>query len=162
MNITIQANCWDGARRKSLTPPFKTIAQPAAPGAWKEIRRRFNHPAVKAVVGFAVPIALLAHGLPPIGITSAFASAVPDAIPAVGIPDGAKDMILHAFDPLIQLIQSLAYPIAGVMIAGGCLFVMVGNRDRGMAMLQNAAIGYILVQLSPMLLKLLVGIGSSI
>jgi hypothetical protein len=48
------------------------------------------------------------------------------------------------------------------MIAGGCLFVMVGNRDRGMSMLQNAAIGYILVQLSPMLLKLLVGIGSAV
>jgi hypothetical protein len=48
------------------------------------------------------------------------------------------------------------------MIAGGCLFIMVGNRERGMQMLQNAAIGYILVQLSPLMLDLLVGIGQSV
>jgi hypothetical protein len=156
MNVTIQANCWDGMRRKSLYEETKK-----EPVAAPEKKFRI-HPGVKAVAGFAIPIALLAHGLPPIGLTSAFAATVPVAVPVTGIPDGAKDMILHAFDPLIQLIQSLAYPIAGVMIAGGCLFVMVGNRDRGMSMLQNAAIGYILVQLSPMLLKLLVGIGSSI
>lgn len=66
------------------------------------------------------------------------------------------------FDPLIQMLQALAFPIAGVMIAGGCLFIMVGNRERGMNMLQNTAVGYILVQLLPMLLELLVGIGNSV
>ncbi|MNI98350.1 hypothetical protein D3C73_1571790 [compost metagenome] len=62
----------------------------------------------------------------------------------------------------MDLAISLSYPIAGVMIAGGCLFIMIGNREQGMKMLQNAAIGYILVQLSPMFLEMLVGIGGGV
>ncbi|SEC17942.1 hypothetical protein SAMN05443246_3239 [Paenibacillus sp. GP183] len=81
---------------------------------------------------------------------------------AMAVPGVVKEKILHAFDPLIDLAISLSYPIAGVMIAGGCLFVMTGNREKGMQMLQNAAIGYILVQLSPMLLNLLVGVGGTV
>jgi hypothetical protein len=113
-------------------------------------------PKVKSIIGFAIPLVLLASGLP-----HAFAQPVVDmAVPVLG--SATKGTILHAFDPLIDLIQALAYPIAGVMIAGGCLFIMVGNKEKGMQMLQNAAIGYILVQLSPMILKLLVGVGSSV
>ena len=103
-------------------------------------------------------------GLLPLGILVAsiphHAFAAPEAVPAIG--GAIKDKIIHSFDPLIDLIQALAFPIAGVMIAGGCLFIMVGNRERGMQMLQNAAIGYILVQLSPLMLDLLVGIGQSV
>jgi len=43
-------------------------------------------------------------------------------------PGGAiKGEIMHAFDPLIDLIVSLSYPVAGVMIAGGCLFIMMAT-----------------------------------
>jgi hypothetical protein len=126
----------------------------------KRAGKRLTDPKVKSLIGYTIPIMFLAGGLPPFGLTRAMAA--PAVETTMGIPDGIKETILHSFDPLIDLIQALAYPIAGVMIAGGCLFIMVGNRDRGMSMLQNAAIGYILVQLSPMLLKLLVGIGSSV
>lgn len=111
---------------------------------------------VKTATGLTVPVTtgLLIGG-------TAFAN--PAAIPAgASIGAGTTALILKAFDPLIQLITSLAYPIAGVMIAGGCLFIMIGSRDKGMDMLRNAAIGYILVQLSPLLLKILVGIGTGI
>jgi hypothetical protein len=83
-----------------------------------------------------------------------------EAIPVIG--GALKGKIMHAFDPLIDLIVSLSYPVAGVMIAGGCLFIMVGSRDRGMQLLQNAAIGYLLMQLTPLMLDLLVGIGGSV
>jgi hypothetical protein len=116
------------------------------------------------ILGYAIPLALLFGGLPPFGLMSAFArstSLVPvEAVPVMSSVVQSK--ILHAFDPLIHMIQALSYPIAGVMIAGGCLFIMVGNRERGMQMLQNAALGYILVQLAPMLLELLVGVGSTV
>jgi hypothetical protein len=96
-------------------------------------------------------------------IPDAATSIPPDAyvVPAAAMGDGIKSTILHAFDPLVDLIVTLSYPIAGVMIAGGCLF-MFFNREKGIQILQNAAIGYILVQLSPLLLKLLVGIGNSV
>ncbi|HZG87288.1 hypothetical protein [Paenibacillus sp.] len=124
-------------------------------------RRRLNDPRVKSLLEFGVPLALL---LSPLSAVKAFAAPAAieagDAIPVIG--DAIKGKILHAFDPLIDLIVALSYPIAGLMIAGGCLFIMVGNRERGMSILQNAALGYILVQLSPLMLDLLVGIGKSI
>jgi hypothetical protein len=150
MQIIVGATCWDGTRRKALSGILETQLLPQI-----EKQRVLFHPKLTALASFAVPVTLLT-GMSP----SAFAQNAQAAIPAMSA--ATKTKILHAFDPLIDLVQSLSYPIAGVMIAGGCLFIMVGNRERGMQMLQNAAIGYILVQLSPMLLELLVGIGSSI
>jgi hypothetical protein len=169
MQVTIGAKCYDGFHSKSLLGITKVLEE--IPKVIEETKfidkvkragKRLNDPKVKSLIGYTIPIMFLANGLPPFGLGISHALAAPSAQPAIGIPDGIKETILHSFDPLIDLIQALAYPIAGVMIAGGCLFIMVGNRDRGMSMLQNAAIGYILVQLSPMLLKLLVGIGSSV
>ncbi|CAH1208219.1 hypothetical protein PAECIP111891_03178 [Paenibacillus allorhizoplanae] len=173
MQITVGAKCWDGSRSKSLSNLIKVeglTLHLVERVTFKDRLRRLNDPKLKALLGYAVPIAFLINGLPPFGITRAFAQTVTTAAPFVSetvpamavMSDAFKGKILHAFDPLINLIQSLSYPIAGVMIAGGCLFIMVGNREKGMQMLQNAAIGYILVQLSPMILELLVGIGGHI
>jgi hypothetical protein len=150
MQIRVGATCWDGTRRKALSEIVERQLLPQI-----EKQRVLFNPKLKALASFAVPVTLLT-GMSP----SAFAQNAQAAIPAMSA--ATKTKILHAFDPLIDLVQSLSYPIAGVMIACGCLFIMVGNRERGMQMLQNAAIGYILVQLSPMLLELLVGIGGSI
>lgn len=160
MHVTIGANCWNGQRRESLqgkTEMVPRVVENAPAAKWR------IHPDIKGMLTFVLPISLLG-GLPPVGITHALSAwdGAPEAVTAMAIPDGSKQMILHAFDPLINLIQALAYPIAGVMIAGGCLFIMVQQRERGMQMLQNAALGYLLVQLSPMMLKLLVGIGSNV
>lgn len=105
------------------------------------------------VVGTTLPLIVLPT-LP------AFAqSPYPAAQPAVEAM-AAGNLIIHAFDPLIKLIQQLSYPIAGVMLAAGCLFIMIGSKEKGMDMIKNAAIGYILVQLSPILLKILVQVGT--
>lgn len=171
MQITIGAKCWDGTRNKTLSKEIRVKGLEIKENiTFSDRLRRFNDPKLRALLGYAVPIAFLLNGLPPFGITRAFAQTVTaaapvvtDAVPAMAVmSDAFKGKVLHAFDPLINLIQSLSYPIAGVMIAGGCLFIMVGNREKGMQMLQNAAIGYILVQLSPMILQLLVGIGGSV
>jgi len=119
---------------------------------------------LKSAAGYTVPFAVVTSFLP-FGKVSAHDIEEPAAtavMAAAAVPVAVKERILHAFDPLIDLAISLSYPIAGVMIAGGCLFIMIGNRERGMQMLQNAAIGYILVQLSPMFLNLLVGVGASV
>lgn len=178
MNITMGAKCFDGDRRKTLpnvagakltfskgerVPAFADHNQMAfidKAAAW------CTSPKILAVCTYAVPLALLLSGLPPIGLSHAMAHTAvafgpADAIPAMAAA-GTQESIMHAFDPLIHLIKNLAYPIAGVMIAGGCLFIMVGNREAGMKMLTNAALGYVLVQLSPLLLKLLVGVGTGI
>lgn len=73
-----------------------------------------------------------------------------------------KEKIMNAFTPIIELIKLLAHPIAGIMITSGSLLYMIGRQDKGIDMVQKAAIGYILVQMSDLFLQLIVGIGSAI
>lgn len=74
------------------------------------------------------------------------------------------DQIAKALDPLIHFIKDLSYPIAGVMITGGFLFIMLGGslREKGVDMIKNAAVGYILVQMTPIFLKILLTLGATI
>ena len=104
-----------------------------------------------------IPIALMTRGLPNMAV-EATATAVPVGI----ISDSVKTKIIHAFDPLVDLMVQLSYPISGLMITGGCLMILIGQKEHGYKLIFNAAIGFILIQLSPMLINLLYGIGSAI
>lgn len=99
-----------------------------------------------------IPLAIA----PLLKVKSALAAeAVP--VTAQAVASGAMyDKMLHAFDPLISLIQALAYPVAMVVVLGGALFLMIGNKEKGFTMMQSAGLGYVLVQLTPMVLNILV------
>jgi hypothetical protein len=84
------------------------------------------------------------------------------AIPVGAISDEVKSRIIHSFDPLIDLMVSLSLPIAGVMVTGGALLIMIGQKDMGLKLIMNSALGYVLVQMSPMFIDLLAGVGSAI
>lgn len=64
--------------------------------------------------------------------------------------------------PLVDMIQALSYPVALVMLTSGALLFMINQKDRAVSLIQNASIGYILVQLMPLLMQLLVGIGNTV
>jgi hypothetical protein len=82
---------------------------------------------------------------------------------AAGAVNGAVTAkVVHAFEPLVELVKALSYPISLVMMLGGGLFVMVGNSDRGFGMIQKAGLGYVLVQMLPLLMDLLVEIAKSL
>lgn len=70
--------------------------------------------------------------------------------------ESIKTKMMNAFDPIIELIQGMAYPVAMVVVLGGAIFVMIGNSDKGFGMMQKAAMGYMLVVLAPMILDVLV------
>lgn len=70
--------------------------------------------------------------------------------------------VVHAFEPVVGLVQALSYPIGLVVMLGGGLFVMIGNREKGFTLIQQAGIGYLLVQSLPMLMDLLAEIAKSI
>jgi hypothetical protein len=72
------------------------------------------------------------------------------------------EKVVHAFEPVVGLVQALSYPIGLVVMLGGGLFVMIGNREKGFTLIQQAGIGYLLVQSLPMLMDLLVEIAKSI
>ncbi|PEL13804.1 hypothetical protein [Bacillus sp. AFS017336] len=105
------------------------------------------------ITGFTLPVILA-----PLvkGSKALAASTYPDgAVEVVGKVDMYHKMIV-AFDPLIGLVQALAYPVCMVVVLGGALFIMIGNKEKGFAMMQGAGLGYVLVQMTPIILNILV------
>ena len=79
-------------------------------------------------------------------------------LPAYATEPSLQAKVASAFTPLVDLAQGVSYPLALIMIIGGCLFIMVGNKDKGFSMIQAAGIGYILCQIAPLIMGLLVEI----
>lgn len=117
-------------------------------GDYRKTKRNYE-PIIKGVVTSGVLTLSLTFG------DVSFASA--------GVVDGAvTQKVVNAFAPLIELVQALSYPISLVMMLGGGLFVMIGNSERGFGMIQKAGLGYVLVQMLPLLMDLLVEIAKSL
>jgi hypothetical protein len=126
----------------------------------KKSIKRFNKKAVAH--GIKASLTTLA-GATAIGITnSSFATQAYAQGPAEYVKGAAKEKIVEAFMPLVDMIQALSYPIALVMLTGGSLLFMINQKDKGISLIQNASIGYILVQLMPLMMQLLVGIGNTV
>lgn len=71
-------------------------------------------------------------------------------------------ILAHALDPVTQILVALSLPVASVVLIGGCFFFMFGKSEKAWTTIQNAGLGYILVQLSPLFLKVLEQIGKSL
>lgn len=112
-------------------------------------QKRNYKPIIKACVTTSVIVLSLSFG----DVSLAAAGAVNGAVTA---------KVVGAFAPLVELVKALSYPISLVMMLGGGLFVMVGNADRGFGMIQKAGLGYVLVQMLPLLMDLLVEIAKSL
>ncbi len=71
------------------------------------------------------------------------------------------DKIMKAFDPIIQLVQGISYPLAFICIALGVLMLMIGQKRKGMEVIRWAIVGYLLMQLLPGLMSLLHTVGGA-
>jgi hypothetical protein len=87
--------------------------------------------------------------------STAFAA---EAVPVVATKADISSKVIEAFTPLIDLAQGLAYPIAFVSIVGAGICWIIGNREKAVGMLQGATIGFFIVQLAPMMMRLLVSV----
>lgn len=74
---------------------------------------------------------------------------------------GVADKIIHAFDPIVQLLQGMSYPVCFIMISAGFLVIMTGNRSKGLNLIKWAAIGYVGMQLAPAIMTILVEVGKA-
>lgn len=74
---------------------------------------------------------------------------------------GVADKIIHAFDPVVQLLQGMSYPVCFIMISAGFLVIMTGNRSKGLNLIKWAAVGYVGMQLAPALMAILVEVGKA-
>lgn len=78
------------------------------------------------------------------------------------VDDQLYSRVTNAFEPVAYLIKAISYPIASIVAMGGGLFCIIGNKEKGFSLIQQAGIGYIIVQMIPLLMKLLVEIAESI
>ncbi|WP_394557389.1 hypothetical protein [Priestia aryabhattai] len=101
--------------------------------------------------GSALPLFL--HTMP----TFSFAEAATTAS-TESIKQDVSQKIITAFDPLTDLVGGLSYPLAFLAFSAAGIYWMLGNREKAVQMMQGASIGYIIVHLSPMLMRLLVSV----
>lgn len=90
----------------------------------------------------------------------------PEAIPVMVMPTpilglSITQKIIDAFDPIVQLIQGISYPVGFIMITAGFLVMMTGNRQKGINMIKWAAVGYIGMQFAPAIMAILVEVGKA-
>ncbi|MBO1515510.1 hypothetical protein [Metabacillus bambusae] len=71
-------------------------------------------------------------------------------------------MLAHALDPLVDLMVALSFPISSVIIIGACFFFMFGKSERAWSSIMNAGLGYVLIQIMPLLLNVLKEVGGAI
>ena len=119
-------------------------------GKYKEEKKTIKEQKIKSFIKWGTVVPVVGQ----LATKSAFAQ---EAVPAA-----AMDTIAHSFDPLIDLMVGLSLPIAGVMITGGALLIMIGQKDYGYKLMMNCSLGYVLVNLSPLFLSLLADVGKAI
>lgn len=86
----------------------------------------------------------------------------PNMIPVNAIGDASLDILTTILDPIIDILVALSFPVCSVMIVGSLFFLMFGKDDRAMSGIMKAALGYCLIQLSPLLLNILHTLGKSV
>ncbi|MER2169061.1 MAG: hypothetical protein ABS938_00340 [Psychrobacillus psychrodurans] len=86
----------------------------------------------------------------------------PELIPTGYIAEKSLETFANIMDPVIQILVSISFPVASVIMVGACFFFMFGNSERAWTMIMNAGLGYVLVQFSPLFLQILKEVGASL
>ncbi|MBX8942519.1 hypothetical protein [Lysinibacillus sp. K60] len=94
---------------------------------------------------------------------------IPSSIPVNAFPqqtgiiaDKSLEILATALDPVVQILVAISFPIASVIMVGGCFFFMLGNSERAWNTIMNAGLGYVLIQMSPLFLEILRTIGKAV
>lgn len=123
-----------------------------------KVKKKKSFKQIKAAAASALPLSL-------IPTLASAQTTTPEAIPAGAtewLSEKSLEMLAHALDPLVDLMVALSFPIASVIIIGGCFFFMLGKSERAWSTIQNAGLGYVLIQIMPLLLNVLKEVGGAI
>lgn len=92
-------------------------------------------------------------------------AATTEAVP-VSVKEWAGEQTLsalaHVLDPVVDILVALSFPVASVVIVGACFFFIFGNAEKAWGMIQNAGLGYVLIQVSPLILNVLKQVGNAV
>jgi hypothetical protein len=127
---------------------------------------------VSAATSISIPL-MLTGSLGAVGLglagVKAFASTTPipagEAVPVTAsewMGEKTLSMLSHVLDPVVDVLVALSFPVASVVIVGACFFFIFGNAEKAWSMIQNAGLGYVLIQVSPLILNVLKQVGSAV
>lgn len=71
------------------------------------------------------------------------------------------DKVIDALNPLLDLVQSLGYPLAVLSMSGGAITMMF-NKRMGVKIIKETGIAYLILQFVPGLMKILVEVGRAL
>lgn len=86
----------------------------------------------------------------------------PQVVPTGFIADKTLETLATIFDPFIQIIVGISFPVASLVMAIGFFIMMFGMKEKALTMIMNAGIGYVLVQMLPLFNEILRTIGSAV
>jgi hypothetical protein len=101
---------------------------------------------------------------------AATTNALPVSVAPIAVEATAKEWmseqtlstLAHVLDPVVDILVALSFPIASVIIVGSCFQFMFDRADKGWTMIQNAGLGYVLIQVSPLILNVLKQVGNAV
>jgi len=107
------------------------------------------------------PVNVMANVPEPSTVTETLTPLLVNTIPHTqgALADASLSAIATILDPIIQLLVAVSFPIASVIVICAFFLIMIGNQERAFDMIMKAGLGYILIQLSPMLLGILRTVG---
>lgn len=72
-----------------------------------------------------------------------------------------KGRIEYAFEPLIEFVQGISYPVTFLAILSGMLLITCGKRAKGIDVIKWAVVGYLGIQLAPGIMRMLAEVGTA-
>lgn len=89
-----------------------------------------------------------------------------EMIPVAAVGDvvgGTTLQILAtALDPVVDIMVAISLPIASVIMVGAGFFFMLGNSEKGWDIIFKCGMGYIFIQIAPLLIDILGTVGEAI
>lgn len=89
-------------------------------------------------------------------------TAMPVGAVSDSIANASLDMLTTIMNPIIDILVALALPVASLMMVGACFFIILGQKEKAYSIIFNSAIGYVLIQMSPLLLSILKTAGTAV
>jgi hypothetical protein len=129
--------------------------------------REFMHPEpegkkskMKKMAKVAVPVVAPFTFAP-----KAFAATPGDSIVANAVTDKIAtesfEVMAHIFDPVIDLVVSMSFPICSLYILASC-FHFLSSQEKALEKISKGAITYVVIQLFPVIQTILMQIGEAV
>lgn len=69
----------------------------------------------------------------------------------------ALDTFTTMMKPILDILVALSFPVASVIMVGALFMIMFGGqmKEKAFGIIMNCGLGYVLIQMSPLLLKIL-------